>query len=111
MPFGLIFPGKKEIKPIVKEELGYKAVTGSTSMGYLDSFRSFGWFGFMKFWMVGWIMGILYRYAMHGFFLGQLLYVSMLNAGMHAVTHHTSLILSSDWVYFFVMGIPLAILG
>ncbi len=67
---------------------------------------SFGWLGFIKFILVGGLMGILYRHAMQGHFLGQLLYVFMLSTAMHAITHETHRILVSAWVYFMALCYP-----
>lgn len=94
-----------------KELYGYSWQPGSTSTGYLDPFASFGWFGFVKFFVVGAIMGILYRHAMQGAFLGQLIYVYVLNTAMHAVSHDTNGILIRIWVYFFAMGYPVLYLA
>ncbi|MBW1660277.1 MAG: oligosaccharide repeat unit polymerase, partial [Deltaproteobacteria bacterium] len=89
-----------------EEEYGYVGFTGSTSTGYLDAYGSFGWLGFIKFWLVGWIMGTLYRHAMNGAFLAQLLYIYGLGTAMHVVTHQTNDILVRIWVYFFVLAYP-----
>ena len=96
-----------DVAQFTRSELGHAASTGSTVTGFLDAFRSFGWFGFIKFGLVGWLMGVLYRRAMQGLFLGQLLYVYLLSDAMHAITHHTGLILFSSWVYFFALAYPI----
>jgi len=85
---------------------GYVFHTGSVSTGYLDAFGSFWWFGFVKFLLIGWILGVLYRYAMHQSFLGQILYAYVLTTAMQAISHGTNQILLSIWVYFFLMGFP-----
>lgn len=89
------------------KKYGHKFARGTTSTGYLDAFGSFGWLGFIKFCLIGSILGTLYRYAMHGSFLGQLLYVYLLTKGMHAVSHGTHDVLVRAWVYFFLLGYPL----
>jgi hypothetical protein len=88
------------------ERYGHARKTGSTSTGYTDAFGSLAWFGFVKFLLVGAIMGTLYRHAMYGSFLGQLLYVYTLGTAMHAISHGTQRILVSVWVYFFALGFP-----
>lgn len=93
------------------EDYGYIGFTGSTSTGYLDAYGSFGWLGFVKFWLVGWIMGLLYRHAMDGAFLAQLLYIYALSTAMHVVTHQTNDILVRIWVYFFALGYPVLYLA
>jgi hypothetical protein len=51
-------------------------------------------------------MGMLYRHAFSGAFLGQLLYVFVLTAALHSITHSTNDILVRYWVYFFLLGYP-----
>jgi|GEM_PF-2270615 len=85
---------------------GYKYLRGSTSTGYKDSFGSFGWFGFIKFLLIGVMMGTLYRHALGMNLLAQILYLTMLATGMLAVTHSTDRILVADWIYFFALGFP-----
>lgn len=92
--------------PIAEQRYGHKFRTGTVSTGYLGAFGSFGWFGFIKFYLIGWIMGILYRHAMNGSFLAQLLYIYVLTAGMHAISHGTQQILVNKWVYFLALGYP-----
>ncbi len=95
-----------KITHLARSELNHVASTGSTVTGFMDAYRSFGWLGFMKFGLIGWLMGILYRRAMQGFFLGQLLYVYFLSDAMHAITHSTGQLLFSSWVYFFALAFP-----
>lgn len=90
-----------------KEEYGHLYGTGTTVTGYADAFASFGWLGFLKYVLIGWLMGGLYRYAMRGAFLGQLLYVYSLGTAMHAISHGTHAILVSLWIYFFCLGYPI----
>ena len=80
----------------------FNGAGGATQTGYTDAFFSFGYFGFIKFWILGWIMGVLYRHAMMGFFLPQLMYAFSLRAGMESITHSTNEGLVKIWVYFFI---------
>jgi hypothetical protein len=102
----LMIPLQDDAKERTKERYGHRFGTGGTVTGYMDAFASFGWMGWVKFAVIGWIMGVLYRHAMRDRFLGQLLYVYMFNAAMHAISHGTQTILVSQWVYFFVLGYP-----
>jgi hypothetical protein len=102
----LMVPLEDNLKDYTQLEYGHDQAIGTTSTGYRDAFGSFGWFGFVKFFFVGAIMGRLYRYAICGFFFGQMLYVYTLNAAMHSITHGTHEILVSIWVYFFALGFP-----
>ena len=90
-----------------RENYGHEFRLGTTITGYCDAFGSFGWLGFIKFTWVGIMMGILYRHAIRGAFLGQLLYVMNLNAAMHIISHGSHKILVSTWVYFFALCFPL----
>ncbi|MDW3056444.1 O-antigen polymerase [Vibrio sp. 1978] len=82
---------------------------GSTVTGYLDSFISFGWLGFIKFVIIGILIGYLYRYSMAGGVISQILYLYLLNHFMLSVTHNTNEFLTRHWVYFFCFIFPLLI--
>ncbi len=97
----------REAAEILLEKFGYRMKVGTTISGYADAFGSFSWFGAIKFLLIGLMMGTLYRHAMSGTFLGQMLYVYVLSAAMHAVSHGTNRILASVWVYFFALAYPL----
>lgn len=102
----LMIPFNDNTLMIAHREYGHSFGVGTTLTGYTDAFASFGWLGFIKFYIIGWIMGMLYRRAMTGYFLGQLLYVYALGSAMRGVTHGTHAILLSIWIYFFVLGFP-----
>ncbi len=108
---GMMLPIKDDSMAVAARRYGHAFGTGTTLTGYTDAYASFSWFGFIKFWIVGCIMGALYRKAMAGAFLGQLLYVYALAPAMHAVTHGTHNILVSSWVYFFALCYPLLYLA
>ena len=91
---------------LAAEKYGYFFGLGTTTTGYFDAFASFAWLGFVKYLIIGGIMGVLYRHAMQGDFLGQLLYVYALGTAMHAISHGTNAILLSIWVYFFGLAYP-----
>jgi hypothetical protein len=93
-----------DFETAAKTKYGHVYTISTTSTGFVDPFASFGWFGFVKFLIIGWLMGVLYRHAMQGAFLGQLLYIYMLGTAMHVISHGTHRILFSAWVYFFMMG-------
>lgn len=97
----------REAGAVLLEKFGYKKSIGSTISGYADAFGSFSWFGAVKFLLIGYMMGILYRHAMAGRFLGHMLYVYVLGTAMHSISHGTNRILTSVWVYFFFLAYPL----
>lgn len=88
-------------------EYQFYGQAGATDTGYLDAFASFSWLGFIKFYLIGVIMGRLYQYAGKGYFLSRLLYIFLLTAGMHAITHTTNDVLVRMWVYFLIFGFPI----
>lgn len=99
-------PTADDPQNLAREKFGYKRPIGTTITGYCDSFGSFGWLGFVKFLLIGCIMGALYRHAMQDAFLGQLLYVYVLTTGMQSISHGTNDILIRVWIYFFMLGYP-----
>lgn len=101
----------KDMRIVQRQVSGSSWQVGTTSTGYSDSFGSFGWFGFIKFILVGVMMGYLYRYARNGSFLAILLYVAFLGTAMHTITHGTNEILVRAWVYFFVLIYPVLYLS
>jgi hypothetical protein len=61
---------------------------GSTETGMTDAFVSFWYFGAVKFLLVGYILGRIYRTAMAGWAVAQLLYIFSLAPAMLAITHN-----------------------
>jgi len=102
----MLKPTDVDIKNLVYAKNSHKYKIGTTSTGYKDAFASFGWLGFVKFLLVGGLMGVLYRHAMQGAFLGQLLYIYALTKGMQSISHGTNDILVRVWIYFFALGYP-----
>ena len=102
----LKIPLKYNSIEVARERYGHVFHLGGVATGYYDAFASFGWLGFVKFWMVGWLMGTVYRHGIKGGFLGIFLYVYMLNPAMHSISHGTNKILVQMWVYFFLLAYP-----
>lgn len=67
----------------------YSIHTGSTLTGFSDSFMSFGYFGFIKFFFIGCLMASLYKSAMGDNATIQLIYMLLVTDSMHTVTHST----------------------
>ena len=44
---------------LAEKRYGHKWFLGTVATGYLDSFKSFAWLGFIKFSLVGWMMAML----------------------------------------------------
>lgn len=107
----LMIDPETSISLLAEEMYGHHWKPGTTSTGYKDAFGSFGWLGFIKFMWIGYLMGVLYRHAMHGTFLGQLLYIYSLTVAMHAISHQTNGILVRIWIYFFALAYPVLYLA
>lgn len=83
----------------------YHPPTGSTETGMADAFASFWFFGAIKFFVLGYALGRLYRSAMAGSEVARLLYILSVVPGMLCITHHTQWIVSS-WVNIALMLLP-----
>lgn len=78
---------------------------GSTMTGYYDSFVSFGVFGFLKFLIIAWFMGTLWKKRLDDD-ISIFLYVALLTPGILMVTHSTNSIISTLIIYaIFVLPI------
>jgi hypothetical protein len=88
----------------------YAPPTGSTETGMADAFASFWYFGAVKFFLIAYFLGRIYRAGMAGSAAAQLLYILSVVPAMLAITHHTQWILSA-WVQmgmFLLPGLALA---
>jgi hypothetical protein len=86
-------------------QLDYAPDTGSTMTGMADAFGSFWYFGALKFFIIAFIMGKLYRAAMEGHLIAQILYIILLGAALHTITHHTQRFLS-QWIQMMILLFP-----
>ena len=87
----------------------YDPPTGSTETGMADAFASFWYFGALKFFLISYLLGRMYRTAAAGSLLFQLLYALSLSSSMLTITHHTQFWLSA-WVHMAIFLVtPLAI--
>ncbi len=84
---------------------GHKVLTGTTNTGMADCFQSFGYFGFVKFLLIGYIMGRWYARGLHGDLLGQLTYVTMMGAALHTVSHGTHWLVNA-WIHMAIFSYP-----
>lgn len=83
--------------------------TGSTMTGYFDSYASFGLLGFIKFFIIALIMGVLWK-RRNLSDISIFLYLALLTPGIHAITHSTNAVFSALIIYaFFVFPILKAI--
>lgn len=83
-------------------------MVGSTDMGMRDAYTSFWYFGFIKFVVIGLLLGWLYAAAMRGNTAMQALYILSATPAMLTITHFTNEIVIA-WVHIFAFLIPVAI--
>lgn len=78
--------------------------SGSTMTGYFDSFRSFGLFGFIKFLVIGFIMGFLWK-RREASDISLLTYFMLLTPGLHLLTHSSNYFVS-NYVFLLIFIYP-----
>lgn len=79
--------------------VGYLTRSGSTMTGYFDAYKSFGIFGFLKFLLLGLIMGYFWR-KREDSDIKLLFYFSLLTPSLHLITHSSNFFIS---VLFFLI--------
>jgi hypothetical protein len=75
----------------------YQPVTGTTNTGVADAFGSFGYLGFVKFFVVAWLLRRLHCSASLGDATSQIIYMLSLVPAMNVLSHHTQWIVNA-WV-------------
>ncbi|WP_461827776.1 hypothetical protein [Dysgonomonas sp.] len=73
--------------------------SGSTMTGYFDSFTSFGVFCWIKFAIIGFILGLLWLRSNRSV-IALTLYVAMMSPSLHVITHSTDRFFSNMTFYF-----------
>lgn len=83
----------------------YDQVPGSTNTGMVDAFGSFWYFGWIKFFLAAYIMACIYRTAVDGYMLFQLLYMLSVAPALQVITHQTQN-LPTAWVHMAIFLLP-----
>lgn len=108
VPKALVGERQKEamILPSPNQDLmEYLTRSGSTMTGFYDSYVSFGLFGFIKFFLIAWFMGALWKKRLNNE-ISIFLYITLLTPGIHMITHSTNNIISTLVIYaIFVLPI------
>jgi hypothetical protein len=78
---------------------------GTTSTGFKDAFQSFWYFGCLKFFFISLCMCFFFKRAKEGQFLFQLLYMLLVVASLHSITHHTHFFVG-QWPHMLVFLLP-----
>lgn len=88
-------------------ERGYQPTIGSTWTGLADAFASFWYFGFVKFLLLGGVLGWIYTAATRGNTIMQVVYMLSAVPSILSVTHFTNEIVIA-WVHLAAfMGLAL----
>jgi hypothetical protein len=94
------FPGQifgNELKKAIKfpetdvawEARSFKPAVGTTTTGMADAFRSFWYFGCIKYYIIGYVMGRWWNRANRGDLRAQLIYMAIMASALHTITHGT----------------------
>lgn len=89
----------------LQSDRAYIPATGTTETGMADAFASFWYLGCLKFYLIAYALGRLYRTALQGAFAAQIAYMVSIVPAMLAITHHTQWPLSS-WVHAAIFLLP-----
>ncbi|MBX7102698.1 MAG: hypothetical protein K1X57_01360 [Gemmataceae bacterium] len=85
------------------EVLGFRGPPGATCTGMCDAFRSFWYFGCIKFFVIAYVMGRWWYRANKGDLWSQLAYTSLMVSALHTVSHGTHWILNS-YLHMFIFS-------
>lgn len=88
----------------------YSPLVGSTETGMADAFGSFWYFGAVKFFVFAYLLARIYRTAMDGWLLAQIVYIASITPAMHTITHYTQWLVTA-WVNLALMLLPLLLLA
>jgi hypothetical protein len=80
---------KFEERDVAWEAYNFKPAIGTTYTGMADSFRSFWYFGCLKYYIIGYIMGRWWNRANRGDLRSQLTYMAIMGSALHTITHGT----------------------
>ena len=108
VPAQIVGRGIKDALTIEVQEpfdRNYSPASGSTATGLTDAFASFWYFGALKFFLIAYLLARIYRSAMAGWALPQIIYILTITPAMHAVTHHTQWVLST-WLNMAIILVP-----
>lgn len=89
-------------------ERGYDPMIGSTLTGFTDPFSAFWYFGCLKFFVIALALGWIYKAAMHGSTIMQILYMLSAMPSILVVTHFTSEIMIA-WVHIAAFLVPVLV--
>ena len=97
---------KFPIEDIADHENRARGTVGATATGMADCFTSFGFFGCIKFALIGFVMGRWYRRAFQGDLAAQLAYSTLVSSALHTISHGTYWLLN-DYIHMAIFSYPM----
>lgn len=88
-----------------KDPRSFRPLTGTTMTGMVDAFRSFWYFGAVKFFLLAYLLRRLWNAAMEGRALAQFIYMLSVVPAMHAFSHTTDWVVSI-WIHMLFFCAP-----
>jgi len=83
----------------------FRGTMGVTSTGMADCFTSFGFFGCVKYVLIGYVMGRWYRRAFQGDLAARLAYSTLISAALHTISHGTYWLMN-DYIHLALFSYP-----
>lgn len=96
---------KFEEKEITVEVMGFRPERGTTQTGMADAYQSYWYFGCLKYYIIGYVMGRWWNRANRGDLWSQLAYMSLMSAALHTITHGTYWLLNS-YIHMMIFAWP-----
>lgn len=72
---------------VARREMFFEVHTGTTSTGFLDVYQDFWFFGFVVWWLTGYVMGRIMHHALRGRLIAYALYAATISNAVHVTTH------------------------
>jgi hypothetical protein len=96
---------KFDIEDIAVEANRRRGTTGATETGMADCFSSFGFFGCVKYLVIGFVMGRWARRSFQGHLPSQLAYSTLMSSALHTVSHGTPWLIN-DYIHMAIFSYP-----
>jgi oligosaccharide repeat unit polymerase len=96
---------KFKLEDIADEANHRRGTVGATATGMADCFTSFGFFGCVKFALIGYFMGRWYRRAFQGDLSSQLAYSALMSDALHTISHGTYWLLNG-YIHLAIFSYP-----
>ena len=82
-----------------------RGTVASTDTGMADCFTSFGFFGCVKYVLIGFVMGRWDRRSFQGDLASQFAYSTLMSAALHTVSHGTPWLLN-EYIHMAIFSYP-----